>query len=150
MKQRISGRQNKAYDGSCCINPLERIRIGVTWEINKLQSTGNASGDVLVENNRVKYKKRPSIKCYLHVSEELVTRRSAYFIWAEKAVHYQCEGQVYGSSKSDVVDVPEKCYVVMIVLVLCRGIVVQMLGDPFLPFWGVYCYVLGLGLSETS
>jgi hypothetical protein len=84
------------------------------------------------------------------VSDKLVIGLSACFFKLEDQVHNQRKQEVESSRKSNVINVSEKCDIVVVVLVLCRCVVVQVLRNAYLPLFGVDGDILVLGFSETS
>ena len=124
MDERINSGQDKKYDGRCSVDAFERVYIGIAGQVDELQSACNAYCNVLVKYDWVEHKEGPSIESNLHVSDKLVVRFSACLFQPKHQVNHQCKHQIYGSGKSNVVNVSEKRDVMVVFLVLSRRVVV--------------------------
>jgi hypothetical protein len=84
------------------------------------------------------------------VSDKLVIGLSACLFKLEDQINNQGKHKVENSRESNIINVSEKCNIVVVVLVLSRCIVVQVLRNSDLPLRGVDGDILVLGFSESS
>lgn len=84
------------------------------------------------------------------MSDKLVIGLSACLFKLEDQINNQGKHKVENSRESNIINVSEKCNIVVVVLVLSRCVVVQVLRNADLPLCGVDGDILVLGFSESS
>lgn len=142
---RVQGCENEGNDAGSSVDSRKYRLIGVSFEVQELKTAGEHHREILVEYYRIEIVERSMGESVPQMPHDEVVA----LILPQQEVEDQIDGCQNCESHPNVVDVPEECDVLVVVLVNSWSIVVQVSRQASLPRVRVYRYVLVLRLPES-